>query len=58
MREHEFTIDLPASAPRLWGLFQRNDLWKVVALEERPQSGCRSGEVDGELVLAHAESGL
>ena len=31
MREHEFTIDLPASAPRLWALFQRYDLWKEYA---------------------------
>ena len=31
MRHHEFTIDLPASAPRLWALFQRYDLWKEYA---------------------------
>jgi hypothetical protein len=31
MREHEFTIDLPHSARRLWALFQRYDLWKEYA---------------------------
>jgi hypothetical protein len=31
MREHEFTIDLPASSARLWALFQRYDLWKEYA---------------------------
>jgi hypothetical protein len=31
MRQHEFTIDLPHSAARLWALFQRYDLWKEYA---------------------------
>ncbi len=31
MRHHEFTIDLPFSARRLWALFQRYDLWKEYA---------------------------
>jgi hypothetical protein len=31
MREHEYTVDLPASAARLWALFQRYDLWKEYA---------------------------
>ena len=31
MREHEFTIDVPQSAARLWALFQRYDLWKEYA---------------------------
>ena len=31
MREHEYTIELAHSAPRLWALFQRYDLWKEVA---------------------------
>ena len=31
MREHEFTIELPAPAARLWALFQRYDLWKEFA---------------------------
>src|SRR5213083_168133 len=31
MRQHEFTVDLPHSAPRLWALFQRYDLWKEYA---------------------------
>ena len=31
MREHEYTVDLPHSARRLWTLFQRYDLWKEFA---------------------------
>ena len=31
MREHEYTVELPASAARLWALFQRYDLWKEYA---------------------------
>ena len=31
MRQHEFTVDLPHSARRLWALFQRYDLWKEYA---------------------------
>jgi hypothetical protein len=31
VRHHEFTIELPHSAPRLWALFQRYDLWKEYA---------------------------
>ena len=31
MREHEYTVELPHSAPRLWALFQRYDLWKEFA---------------------------
>jgi polyketide cyclase/dehydrase/lipid transport protein len=31
MRRHEFTIDLPHSARRLWALFRRYDLWKEFA---------------------------
>src|SRR5213078_1773097 len=31
MRQHEFTVDLPQSARRLWALFQRYDLWKEYA---------------------------
>ena len=31
MRRHEFTVDLPHSARRLWALFQRYDLWKEYA---------------------------
>ena len=31
MRQHEFTVDLPHSARRLWALFQRYDLWKDYA---------------------------
>ena len=31
MRRHEFTIDLPHSARRLWALFHRYDLWKEYA---------------------------
>ena len=31
MRHHEFTIELPHSAPRLWALFQTYSLWKEYA---------------------------
>ena len=31
MRQHEFTVDLPHSARRLWALFQRYDLWREYA---------------------------
>ena len=31
MRHHEYTIELPFAAPRLWTLFQRYDLWKEYA---------------------------
>jgi len=31
MRHHEYTVELPHSAARLWALFQRYDLWKEYA---------------------------
>jgi polyketide cyclase/dehydrase/lipid transport protein len=31
VRRHEFTVELPQSARRLWALFQRYDLWKEYA---------------------------
>jgi hypothetical protein len=31
VRHHEYTIELEFSAPRLWALFQRYDLWKEYA---------------------------
>jgi len=31
MRHHEFQIEMPFSAARLWALFQRYDLWKEFA---------------------------
>src|SRR2546427_11889940 len=31
MRQHEFTVDLPHSARRLWALFQSYHLWKEYA---------------------------
>jgi hypothetical protein len=31
VRHHEFTVELPHSARRLWALFQRYDLWKEYA---------------------------
>jgi hypothetical protein len=31
MREHEYTVELPHAARRLWALFQRYDLWKEYA---------------------------
>ncbi len=31
MREHEYTVEMPHAARRLWALFQRYDLWKEYA---------------------------
>ncbi len=31
MRRHEYSVDLPVAAPRLWALFQRYDLWREYA---------------------------
>ena len=31
MREHEYAVELPHAASRLWALFQRYDLWKEYA---------------------------
>ena len=31
MRHHEFSIEMPFSAPRIWALFQSYDLWKEFA---------------------------
>ena len=31
MRHHEFTMEMPFSAPRIWALFQSYDLWKEFA---------------------------
>ena len=31
MRHHEYSIELPFAAARLWALFQRYDLWKEYA---------------------------
>ena len=31
MRHHEFSMEMPFSAPRIWALFQRYDLWKEFA---------------------------
>lgn len=31
MRHHEFVLDMPFAAARIWALFQRYDLWKEYA---------------------------
>src|SRR5574341_123789 len=31
MRHHEFEMEMPFSATRIWALFQRYDLWKEYA---------------------------
>ena len=31
MRHHQFELEMPFSAPRIWALFQRYDLWKEYA---------------------------
>ena len=51
MRHHEFTIDLPASAPRLWALFQRYDLWKEYAPGVLDVEIVYPGDADGNGLL-------
>lgn len=51
MREHEFSIDLPESAPRLWALFQRYDLWKEYAPAVLDVEVVWPGDADGNGLL-------
>lgn len=51
MREHEFTIELPAAAPRLWALFQRYDLWKEYAPAVLDVEIVWPGDADGNGLL-------
>jgi hypothetical protein len=51
MREHEFSIELPASAARLWALFQRYDLWKEYAPAVLDVEILWPGDADGNGLL-------
>jgi len=51
MREHEFTIELPAPAARLWALFQRYDLWKEYAPAVLDVEILWPGDADGNGLL-------
>ena len=51
MREHEFTIELPAAAPRLWALFQRYDMWKEYAPAVLDVEIVWPGDADGNGLL-------
>ena len=54
MREHEFTVDLPHSAPRLWALFQRYDLWKEYAPAVLDVEIVYPGDLEGNGLLLFA----
>jgi hypothetical protein len=51
MRRHEFTIDLPHSARRLWALFQRYDLWKEYAPSVLEVEIVHAGDAEGNGLL-------
>ena len=51
MRQHEFTVDLPHSARRLWALFQRYDLWKEYAPSVLDVEIVYPGDADGNGLL-------
>lgn len=47
MRHHEYEIELPFSARRLWALFQRYDLWKEYAPAVLDVEVVYPGDADG-----------
>jgi hypothetical protein len=47
VREHEYEIELPFSAARLWALFQRYDLWKEYAAAVLDVEIVWRGDADG-----------
>src|SRR5207253_6000251 len=51
MRQHEFTVDLPHSARRLWALFQCYDLWKEYAPAVLDVEIVYPGDADGNGLL-------
>ena len=51
MRRHEFTIELPHPARRLWALFQRYDLWKEYAPAVLDVDVVWPGDADGNGLL-------
>ena len=51
MRHHEYAIELPFAAPRLWALFQRYDLWKEYAPAVLDVEIVYPGDADGNGLL-------
>lgn len=51
MREHEYTIELPHAARRLWALFQRYDLWKDYAPAVLDVEIVHPGDAEGNGLL-------
>jgi polyketide cyclase/dehydrase/lipid transport protein len=55
MRRHEFTIELPHGAARLWALFQRYDLWKEYAPGVLDVEIVYPGDANGNGLLRRVE---
>jgi hypothetical protein len=55
VREHEYTVELPHAAPRLWALFQRYDLWKEYAPAVLDVDVVYPGDADGNGLLRRVE---
>ena len=51
MRHHEFTLEMPFSAARIWALFQRYDLWKEYAPAVLDVEIVYPGDADGNGLL-------
>jgi len=51
MREHEYAVELPHAARRLWALFQRYDLWKEYAPAVLDVDVVHPGDADGNGLL-------
>jgi hypothetical protein len=51
VRRHEFAIELPHSARRLWALFQRYDLWKEYAPAVLEVEIVHPGDANGDGLL-------
>lgn len=51
MRHHEFTMEMPFAAARIWALFQRYDLWKEYAPSVLDVEIVYPGDADGNGLL-------
>ncbi len=51
MRQHEFSIEMPFAAARIWALFQRYDLWKEYAPSVLDVEIVYPGDADGNGLL-------
>ena len=51
MRHHEFAMEMPFSAARVWALFQRYDLWKEYAPSVLDVEIVHPGDADGNGLL-------